>query len=351
MQVPRLDVPNKGARIWQCEAQKAFVQASTLTIVGDVYSLFQTKRHDSGGATPTLLEQLYRYGGASSNVTFSTTNINAPVKAVTNEAFPGIHCKWGEPSCHVSGTSGTHVFFRGDFIEPETRKLEFYGRYWDLRQPILTCKYCRLPLADIAAENEMGGNETGGHGKSRISLPAAYVAAGITKLLPANVILWRPVCMHRLSAHSPIANVSSAADFAQSPGLRDRAAKYLKSEIKLLEHSRQLVAFNVAAGVATSVVSLATMTWEPKKAVMQLAAFLPKLGVGAQLRGPGTAPLFTPEKDDKFKADFGSRHPPESAGFRLDRAACLFDGAEFSALAPTDMARLVEVSAYLHSVS
>jgi hypothetical protein len=243
------------------------------------------------------------------------------------------------------------VFFRGDHIKPEIRKLEFYGRYWDLAQPIFTCKKCGLPIALFVTEKAMSWNEKGVRSRVSLELPTAYLAAGITKLVPAKIMLWRPVCMHRLSTHSQIPKNSSTADFAQSPDLRASAVEHLRVEINELEHTRQLLASTIAAGVATIAVSLATMTWEPEKVVKQLAAFLPQLGLKTELGRADSALLLNPENGDKFQANFGSLHPPGTTGFSLERAACLFDGPEFSVLTQADMARLVEVSAYLHSVS
>ena len=353
--------PGMGTYVWQCEATKVLVEAQTLNIVG---------RLGHKSTAPALLNawQLLHGGTAVPKVKTS----RSPLHVATPHAFPGLPCSaaWSRGTaklqkakakaeaqahrqslsrgpattavdeCIVTGTAGAREFFRGSTILPMTRRLEFFGRHWDLRRPVLACKWCALPTATV----------------ERLALPGSFAAAGITRLLPAAVIVWRPVCLRALSSHAFMA--------APAPGALNNATdrllltRELLKDIEGLEHHAAAVdaSHRRAAGARPAIaVSMATMLWEPAVAAAQLQAFLPQLRVdasGVPEREEGASTGGSLGSNSSRTKSFGSRtfgleHPAAAVGYDLRARRCTWQGPEYGLLSLEHRLRLTRASEQL----
>ena len=141
----------------------------------------------------------------------------------------------------------------------------------------------------------------------------------VTRLLVAGVIVWRPLCLHRLSSHSHIMDkFNAAAVAARLPALKSAKASTALAkknqtkecrnefmrEIKSLE--RYAAAINDASSSQPTIaVSLAALIWEPARAAAQLNTFLPQL----QLPANSSSLSHT---SGKVQAHFDTLHSPVS---------------------------------------
>ena len=219
------------------------------------------------------------------------------------------------------------------------RRLAFFAQHWNLSQPVLACKYCGLPTGAVV-----------GPGVYPKGLPSAFAVAGVTRLLPAVVIVWRPLCMHRLSRHSHAAALVkhlASASAGSAPALRFAAGlpkvrKTFLAEIAWLEGF--VTAANASrhgSGPPTAAVSLATLVWEPHRVAAQLNTFLPQL----QIPRSGTVP--PPGPEDKFVASFGALNPPEAVGYSRRTELCTWSGPEYVVLGKDERQRLKMAHEYL----
>ena len=119
-------VPGGGKAVWQCEASKALVEATTLNIVG----------REGPSTNAALVAELQQY--AIGNLTLKGGTI--PIHATTTPAFPGLQCTGTSDACVVRGTVGSRTILLATTIQPMRRRLEFFGRHWNLSHPILTAK-------------------------------------------------------------------------------------------------------------------------------------------------------------------------------------------------------------------
>jgi hypothetical protein len=117
----------------------------------------------------------------------------------TPQGFPGLVrtfiSKHERSYYRVPATNGAHTFVSGRTLPNITLQLAFYGQFWSVSQPVFFCKMCSLPMP-------LKGNAAGA--TILRNLPKAYETVGITQLQQGRVIMWRPLCLHRLSSHSPI---------------------------------------------------------------------------------------------------------------------------------------------------
>ena len=148
----------------------------------------------------------------------------------------------------------------------------------------------------------------------------------VTRLLVAGVIVWRPLCLHRLSSHSHVMVKfdAAAAVAALLPALKSAPvlapastalAKELMREIntalakELMREIKQLEAYAAAIDASSSpptiAVSLAALIWEPARAAAQLNTFLPQLQLPANSSSLSHA-------SGKVQAHFDTRHSPVS---------------------------------------
>ena len=131
----------------------------------------------------------------------------------------------------------------------------------------------------------------------------------VTRLLVAGVIVWRPLCLHRLSSHSHVMDkFDAAAVAALLPALKSAPAstalaKELMREIKQLE--AYAAAINASSSPPTIAVSLAALIWEPARAAAQLNTFLPQLQLPVNSSSLSHA-------SGKVQAHFDTRHSPVS---------------------------------------
>ena len=258
-----------GKQIWHCEPSRAWVDVRTLEIVGS-----QTSH-------------------VISNAVFGT-------RGSFNESH--------------------NVVERGHAL-PLDRQLEFYGRHWNLDRPILFCKFCFSDKGDL--------------GRTRSILkgfssrpPRSFVEKGITVLRYAEIIHWRPLCLHRLSSHS------MARDFAVGgsrghPGSasfqRDIARRYLLNEIQILEQTVQRIQANKDFGVPFLVIGMHELVWSSEALSQRIVLFLSSL---TSLKSTGNY-----DGGLKSQEGFGAQHrPSQCCGFDLDSQACSLEGPEYGVL-------------------
>ena len=256
----------EGETIWQCEPGKALVDVRTLDIVG------MTDRGKAGDRNETLVR------------------------------------------------SGERL--------PLDQQLEFYGKHWNLDRPILFCKFCfndhmkdqkSLDRANIQRRKAvLKSFET--------NPPRAFVDKGIQRLQYAEIILWRPLCLHQLSHHSPVVANKHA----------DIVKEYFTKEITLLEEALQRIQTYMALGEPFITVGLHELVWSPADLSRRMLMFLPWL---SSLDPSGNHSAL------KSEADFGNLHPPdECCGFDLSTQVCSFDGPEYDLFSPEELVRVRDLS-------
>ena len=79
------------------------------------------------------------------------------------------------------------------------RQLRFYSKFWDLSKPILFCKFCSRRRASHPKVLGVSNGILASSAVNVDALPASMVAAGITNVLPARIVMWRPICLANLS--------------------------------------------------------------------------------------------------------------------------------------------------------
>jgi len=228
-------------------------------------------------------------------------------------------------------------------------RVELYGHYYDMTRPILFCKRCWFD-SDDNKQKWFGFHDNKSsvvaYDGSREPLPASFLSRGVTRLAFAKVILWRPLCMHRLSSHSFVNNEEPRS----SKGKR-MAREFLLREVKALEDTVAFTSQSMASGNAL-VVSMATLTWRIEEVSLRLLKLFPALGsldpsrIGAENRA-------SPHQA-KSKPGFGKINPPgPTCGFDMDTHTCAFATWEYAepVLLPTELQLVFELSALLTSFS
>jgi hypothetical protein len=132
--------------------------------------------------------------------------LNSKQTAITSlttpQGFPGLvttfrHHGREKSYYRVPATNGAHTFADGRQLPNISLQLAFYGQFWNVSQPLFFCKMCSLPTPLKGKKNPAGVTILR-------NLPKVYETVGITQLQQVRVIMWRPLCLHRLSSHSPI---------------------------------------------------------------------------------------------------------------------------------------------------
>ena len=123
------------------------------------------------------------------------------------------------------------------WIQPTKLTLEMYAeflsRQWNVDHPILVCKFCRRKTKEHGATGVTG--LTWAKHILELSaapawqLPATMERAGITAVVHATIILWRPICLMVLSRHAP--NTTAPLQDLQ---------RYLVNQIHHLEHLKNM---------------------------------------------------------------------------------------------------------------
>ena len=195
---------------------------------------------------------------------------------------------------------------------PLRKYLQFLGNFWNLSRPILACKFCEIP----GGRRVLEGAE----------LPQSFQQAGISKVIPAALIMWTPICLHHLSTHSK----ARLPKHKQATKEQQRkATKYLHEQIVGLENIVSKI--RLANNTHFVVISYATLlSWQPHRLVKYLPlTFLPQLS--------DLVPTYAaPERRSKTHQNivaFGRRHPPSnSCGFEVSRGKhyCNFNGTLLS---------------------
>jgi len=166
---------------------------------------------------------------------------------------------------------------------PQRRVLRFFAQFWNLSKPILFCKFCGLGTAVIEGD----------------ALPDEYKIHGITQLIPARIVMWRPFCLETL------ANERS----------------FVENEVKRLEEKVKLLNTLTQNDVRHIVVGLDELTWNPFSVASRIFSML-------NLPGLVLDSAFTPkEKDSKQKnqtiGSFGLKHDPkECCDFNITTRSC-----------------------------
>eukprot|EP00614_Pseudopedinella_elastica_P027035 CAMPEP_0172627070 /NCGR_PEP_ID=MMETSP1068-20121228/154206_1 /TAXON_ID=35684 /ORGANISM="Pseudopedinella elastica, Strain CCMP716" /LENGTH=279 /DNA_ID=CAMNT_0013436845 /DNA_START=33 /DNA_END=872 /DNA_ORIENTATION=+ len=219
---------------------------------------------------------------------------------------------YNSPRTNKKASYNETIMSLGDEL-PLGRQLEFYGKHWDLDRSILFCKFCfkeRLGYAEAVIQS------------FETSPPRAFVDKGIKRLRYAEIVMWRPLCMHRLS------HLSKAT-----------SAYHLLHEIKILEDAFQRIQANLASGKPFISVGLHELVWSPADLARRMLTFLPWL---SSLDPAGNHSAL------KSQADFGTQHPPvDCCGFDLSTQMCSLDGPEYKLLSPKELMRARDVSSRL----
>ena len=205
-------------------------------------------------------------------------------------------------------------------LEP-LRRLEFMGKHWNLRNPILFCKFCGLDIPSISKPSWLSG---GPQSLTTLpTLPKNWQAANISSLTLRIIIMWRPLCMHRLSSHSKAVDGNSY----------NQTRSYLLKEIGLLENTlaRREQYSREYPDVKYLVVGLDELTWKLDVLRQRLLAFVP--GLERFTKRPV-------HRGFKSKDGFGEENPPWSCcGFDVEQRECCFHESEYRTLTAVELQR------------
>eukprot|EP00927_Polykrikos_kofoidii_P049695 TRINITY_DN43718_c0_g1_i1.p1 TRINITY_DN43718_c0_g1~~TRINITY_DN43718_c0_g1_i1.p1 ORF type:complete len:827 (-),score=113.90 TRINITY_DN43718_c0_g1_i1:132-2612(-) len=185
-----------------------------------------------------------------------------------------------------------------------THMLDLYAAHWDLRKPVLLE---RTPNQFLRVR-EMHSAIM--HAK----LPSVMMEAGIRRLEPVYMIVWRPLCLYWMSTH--------AVAFVAKKSVKDFAIHELLAMEQLIDDHRWLVKNEAPVFV----VNYADILWNFDRFKRRLTSFAPCLGERIDAE-------FVPEMGvDIFRANhvghiesvasIAARTPPHEFGYDMKSRSC-----------------------------
>ena len=185
-----------------------------------------------------------------------------------------------------------------------TAKLSLYARFWQLERPLLLVKDAGFllpesPLVDALEWIRLAE-----------SVPLRMREAGIRRLSTAYLLVWRPVCLARLSANSANGTLTSSSF----------------RELLLLEKQVEWHRHVSARDGNILVVSFADLLWEPALTSARLSAFLPCSAPFDAEYAPRAGVDVFPENQWKVRSSissYGESHPSFRFDYSTKKRRCI----------------------------
>jgi len=205
------------------------------------------------------------------------------------------------------------------------------SKYWNMSKPVLFEKGPRGLHEKVVREYEALVKE------HQVS-PAKMAELGMEELNLAYVVMWRPVCMSKLSKHA-------RQEIMVNP------KKYALDELIWLEDLVKSHKFLTERAVPVLVTNLADMMWKVPESKARMQSFLPCLGE----LDFDYVPVLNKDiyASNEWKADgsiqaYGeSLDPLQCCQYNLEESSCTGPGALFSLLDGEDMTRAMDALSYL----
>jgi hypothetical protein len=196
--------------------------------------------------------------------------------------------------------------------------LDIFAQTWDLSRRVLFMK----------SPNELARGATSIYEKVQAAaLPAKFQEYGIKSIELAYVLVWRPICLCKLSSH----------------------CSSQKKELRSLEDIVQAHSFFMSRNQRVLLVSYADLLWRPNHSLNRISANIGELGK--------LDPEFVPKEDkdiypgNQWKAvgslaSFGRKINPKELQYSVEDASCQ-GGSGFDKLGPHMRARADTAVGYL----
>lgn len=212
------------------------------------------------------------------------------------------------------------------------RMLDLYAQTWDLSKQVLFDKSPGL-LLNVPSVHT---------GLSKAPIPARMSRHGVTNMIYAYVLMWRPLCLSRLSNH--------AMRTVNEEGMQSLA----RLELKRLEHHVGVHRWLSDRTLPVLVINFGDLMWRSTRSAQRLEAFAPCLG-------PITA-TYVPQlgvdifKGNGWKADgsvkaFGESIDPAALNYSVSNGHCTGAFSYGVLLDNEELQRAREASDYLLSYS
>lgn len=205
-------------------------------------------------------------------------------------------------------------------VKNATDLLETYSQYWNLDQKVYFDKGPR-DLKKIRWEQKELERE------KQDGIPASMKKAGVKNLFFVYVLMWRPVCLSKLSHNARNMMEKDQEGFAYQ-------------EMLLLEDMVEAHRYLDNFGYKIMVLNLADMMWKTDRANNRIKQFLPCLGEldfdFTPVLGKDIFPGNAWKADGSLKAFGASTNPWECCSYAVEEQKC-YDDADFFQVLPDEL--------------
>uniref|UniRef100_A0A7S0B9C9 Uncharacterized protein n=1 Tax=Pyrodinium bahamense TaxID=73915 RepID=A0A7S0B9C9_9DINO len=203
-------------------------------------------------------------------------------------------------SARVWQYEGSRAMPKGSPMNNCTERLRVYSAFWDLSKPVLLDKHT---WHWMQAEDTYACF-------AQAALPSVMREAGVRKLQPVLLMMWRPPCLRSLGAHAPKALRKESTSYGV-PGHRSDLEEALVYDSFVLAHR-----YFTEQGVPALLLNYADLLWRGDYVERRIGEFLPCLGSISVDYVPKLGVDVFLENDWKVKGSV------RSYGARLDPQAC-----------------------------